>query len=249
MVLRTFGLIGYPLSHSFSKKYFSEKFVEQGIAGCEYDLFPLEAITQLPVLLQEHPQLQGLNVTIPYKVAVLPYINELDEAAAYIGAVNCISIGQRNGERYLTGSNTDAYGFEESLKPLLTAGHQKALILGNGGAAKAVKYVLQKLGISFLSVVRTAAADAILYEEVNEALLKEYTVLVNTSPLGMSPNVDTFPAIPYEYLSEQHLCYDLVYNPAETKFLQLAKAKGAVIKNGLEMLVLQAERSWQIWNP
>lgn len=147
MVSRTFGLIGYPLSHSFSKKYFTEKFVQEGISGCQYELFPIESVDLITDLLQENAQLEGLNVTIPYKVAVIPYLNELEEAAAFIGAVNCISIQFRDGAPFLKGHNTDAYGFEESLKPLLAPHHQKALIFGNGGAAKAVKYVLQKLGI------------------------------------------------------------------------------------------------------
>jgi len=249
MVSRTFGLIGYPLSHSFSKKYFREKFVQEGISGCQYELFPIASIELIMDLLQENRQLEGLNVTIPYKVSVIPYLNELEEAAAFIGAVNCISIQFRDGSPFLKGHNTDAYGFEESLKPLLAPHHQKALIFGNGGAAKAVKYVLQKLGIPYLSVTRTSIPEAITYDQVTEAILQEHTLLINTTPLGMSPNLDTYPPIPYQFLSEQHLSYDLVYNPEESRFLELSKAEGAVIKNGMEMLELQAERSWFIWNP
>lgn len=248
MVSRNFGLIGYPLSHSFSKAYFTEKFVREGISGCQYDLYPIAHIDLLTHLVGENKQLEGLNVTIPYKVAVLPFLNELDAAAAFIGAVNCISIRYTDGKPFLKGYNTDAHGFEESLKPFLKAHHQKALIFGDGGAAKAVKYVLQKLGIAYLSVTRAATSGAIRYEEVTEEVLKEYTVLINTTPLGMSPNVDSCPPIPYQNLSTQHLAYDLVYNPEESKFLKHAKDKGAVIKNGLEMLDLQAARSWVIWN-
>jgi shikimate dehydrogenase len=244
--MRTFGLIGYPLSHSFSKLFFSEKFARESIEGCAYELFPLPEIEQLGELLQNE-QLCGLNVTIPYKVAVLPYVQELDDAAAGIGAVNCLKIEDRDGMRIVKGFNTDAYGFSESLKPLLEVHHKKALVLGDGGAASAVKYVLQHLGIDFLSVVRTPKAGAITYEQVDEPLLQDYTILVNTTPVGTFPNVDASPAIPYEFLTDRHLAYDLVYNPEVTLFLQQAKAQGAKTKNGLEMLQLQAERSWEIW--
>lgn len=248
MVSRTFGLIGYPLSHSFSKKYFTEKFVREGISGCQYELFPIESVDLIVDLQQENSQLEGLNVTIPYKVAVIPFLDELEEAAAFIGAVNCISIQRKEGRPFLKGFNTDAYGFEESLKPLLGSHHQQALIFGNGGAAKAVKYVLQKLNIPFLVVTRTTTVASIGYEDVSEDILQQYTVLINTTPLGMAPNVDSFPAIPYQFLNHRHLCYDLVYNPEETQFLQLSKEGGAITKNGMEMLELQAERSWTIWN-
>ncbi|MBG6236783.1 shikimate dehydrogenase [Pedobacter sp. CAN_A7] len=246
-MVKTFGLIGYPLSHSFSKKFFTEKFEKEGIKDRQYELFPLTEITLLKQLLV-NKELEGLNVTIPYKVAVIPYLNEMDDAARVIGAVNCISISHEQDIPFLKGYNTDAYGFEESLKPLLAPHHQKALIFGDGGAAKAVKYVLRKLGITYLSVVRSAAEGCITYAEVSPALLQEYQVLINTTPLGMSPNLETCPAIPYEALNHKHLAYDLVYNPADTLFLRQAKAQHAVAKNGMEMLVLQAERSWTIWN-
>jgi shikimate dehydrogenase len=246
-MVKTFGLIGYPLSHSFSKKFFTEKFEKEGIKDRQYELFPLTEITLLKQLLT-NKELEGLNVTIPYKVAVIPYLNEMDDAASVIGAVNCISISHEQEIPFLKGYNTDAYGFEESLKPLLAPHHQKALIFGDGGAAKAVKYVLSKLGITYLSVVRSAAEDCITYAEVSPALLQEYQVLINTTPLGMSPNLETCPPIPYEALSHTHLAYDLVYNPADTLFLRQAQAQHAVTKNGMEMLVLQAERSWTIWN-
>lgn len=246
--MRKFGLIGYPLSHSFSKKFFTEKFRDEQIDGCEYELYPIENIDLFSNLLADNVALLGLNVTIPYKVQVLPFLNEIDEAAKEIGAVNCISIQQNGTERLLKGYNTDAYGFEESLKPLLEPHHRKALVFGDGGAAKAVKYVLNKLGISFLVVTRKPTADSILYDAVDETLLQEYTVLINTTPLGMSPHIDTYPDIPYQYLTDKHIAYDLVYNPEETYFLKQVAEKGGKTKNGLDMLHLQAIRSWEIWN-
>ncbi len=246
--MKQFGLIGYPLSHSFSKKFFTDKFRNEQIDGCEYELYPIENIDLFSSLLADHPALSGINVTIPYKVQVLPFLDEMDEAAKEIGAVNCIAIQRNGADCLLKGYNTDAYGFEESLKPLLEAHHRKALVFGDGGAAKAVKYVLKKLGISFLVVTRKPTEDSILYEAVDEALLQEYTVLVNTTPLGMSPDIDTCPDIPYQYLSDKHVGYDLVYNPETTYFLKQIEDKGGRIKNGLEMLHLQAIRSWEIWN-
>lgn len=247
--MRTFGLIGYPLAHSFSKKFFTEKFAEEGIADHQYELFPIENIAAVVSLIAADDSLAGLNVTIPHKVGVMTYLNELDPAAQTIGAVNCISIQHKDGQTWLKGFNTDAYGFQESLKPYLKKHHTHALILGDGGAAKAVKYVLDQLQITYLSVVRTAAPNAILYSDLTEDLLQKHQVIINTTPLGTFPNVEAAPAIPYQWLTDQHLAYDLVYNPEETEFLKRAKAKGAAIKNGFEMLQLQAERSWFIWNP
>jgi shikimate dehydrogenase len=247
--MRKFGLIGYPLSHSFSKKFFTEKFKDEQITGCTYELYPIENIGLFAKLTLEEAGLYGLNVTIPYKVQVLPFLDEMDEAATHIGAVNCISIGEQLGKQWLKGYNTDAYGFEESLKPLLEPQHRKALVFGDGGAAKAVKYVLNKLNIPFLVVTRKPASDSILYNTVDEAMLGEYTILINTTPLGMSPNVDTCPDIPYHFLTAKHFAYDLVYNPEETSFLKHVKNLGGKTKNGLEMLHLQALRSWEIWNP
>ncbi len=246
--MRKFGLIGFPLSHSFSKKFFSEKFDREHIIDCEYELFPIESAQSLPALLAGDKSLRGLNVTIPHKLGVLPFLNEIDEAAYQIGAVNCISIQQKDGEQVLKGYNTDAYGFEESLKPLLGPEQSKALVFGDGGAAKAVKYVLNKLDISFLVVSRKQSHQTISYAAVTPQLLQEYTVLINTTPLGMSPNTESYPEIPYSALSGKHLAYDLVYNPEETLFLKKAQSYGAKVKNGLEMLHLQAERSWHIWN-
>lgn len=246
--MKTYGLIGYPLSHSFSKKYFTEKFLNEGIIGHKYELFSIADIKSLPDLLTENPSLCGLNVTIPHKVNVLCYLNEIDEAAEKIGAVNCISIKNHDGENYLKGYNTDAYGFEESLKPLLRPQHTKALIFGDGGAAKAVKYTLNKLGIEFLIVVRKKTDSTILYSEITSEILSSHKLLINTTPLGMVPNIETFPDINYNLISAEHLAYDLVYNPLETSFLAKAAAQGATIKNGLEMLYKQAEKAWAIWN-
>lgn len=246
--MRTFGLIGYPLSHSFSKRFFSEKFEREQIEECKYELFPIEKAESILELVSQNPLLCGLNVTIPHKLTVIPFINELDDAAAKIGAVNCIAIQQDNHQAYLKGYNTDAFGFAESLKSLLKNHHQKALIFGDGGAAKAVKYVLNQLDIPYQVIVRTASPMAMLYEEITPEILEEHKLLINTTPLGMSPNFETSPPIPYQYLTPQHLAYDLVYNPEETTFLAKAKEQGAKIKNGLEMLYLQAERSWSIWN-
>ena len=242
--MRLFGLIGHPLSHSFSKKYFTEKFVKLGLADCRYELFPLSAIDELPALLASNSELEGINVTIPYKKEVLKF---LDDSAVPAGlqACNCIRI--EKGQ--LTGYNTDAIGFEKSIRPLLKPWHTHALVLGNGGAAEAVMYVLKKLGISFEVVSRSLHKGSTLtYDKLNKAIIEKNTVIVNTTPLGMYPKVEACPEIPYEFLSGQHLLYDLVYNPAETLFLQKGKHRGATIKNGEEMLILQAEESWTIWN-
>jgi len=246
--MRIFGLIGFPLTHSFSKRYFTEQFEREGTADAKYELFSLENITGLVPLLAREPGLTGLNVTIPHKVNVLPYLDELDAAAAEIGAVNCISIKFVDQKPYLKGYNTDAYGFAESLKPLLKAHHTKALILGNGGAAKAVKYMLGQLGITYQLVVRTPVPGAITYDEVTPELMSTHQVLINTTPLGMYPDITVAPSLPYHLITHDHVAYDLIYNPEETAFLQKAKAQGATIKNGMEMLHLQADRSWEIWN-
>jgi shikimate dehydrogenase len=246
--MKLFGLIGYPLSHSFSKKYFTEKFDKEGIADHQYELFPIEDINSLPELLNQYPNLKGINVTIPHKVDVLKYLNEIDVAAENIAAVNCISIEKINDAFYLKGYNTDAFGFEESLKPLLTAKHKKALVFGDGGAARAVKYVLNKLNIEYKVVVRKPVEGAILYSDIDAEIIKTHLLLINTTPLGMSPNISTCPDIDYNLITEDHIAYDLVYNPLETEFIKKASAKAAVTKNGLEMLHLQAEKAWEIWN-
>ncbi|PZF73101.1 shikimate dehydrogenase family protein [Taibaiella soli] len=237
-----YGLIGYPLTHSFSAGYFSEKF-SAGSINAVYQNFPLEDITQFPGLLQRQPYLKGLNVTIPHKQAIIPYLDALSKEAAQIGAVNCISFS----EGKLTGHNTDIIGFRESLRPLLQPQHQKALILGTGGASLAVAYALDQLNIPYLKVSRQVSSSAISYGNISPQIVAEHMIIINTTPLGTYPSVHSFPDFPYKLLSQQHLLYDLVYNPAETAFLTLGKQQGAIIKNGLEMLHLQAEAAWQIW--
>ncbi|WP_298741967.1 shikimate dehydrogenase [uncultured Chitinophaga sp.] len=243
-MMKIFGLIGHPLSHSFSKGFFAEKFRKEGINDCIYENFPLENISQFPALLEQHPGLRGLNVTIPYKEAVLPWLDELSPAAEQIKAVNCIQFH----EGIRIGFNTDVMGFKRSLQPLLKPHHTNALVLGTGGAAKAVMFVLQELNIPFTVVSRNAQQGVITYDTLDKDIMTAHTIIINTSPLGMYPEVDAAPPIPYDLITKRHLLYDLIYNPAETLFLQQGAAKGAAVKNGYEMLVLQAEASWDIWN-
>lgn len=242
--MKVYGLIGYPLSHSFSKGFFAEKFAREGIRECIYESFPIPSINELPALLAQYPDLQGLNVTIPYKEAVMSYLDELSPAAAQIRAVNCIRF--KDGRKI--GYNTDAIGFRRSLEPLLQSHHNRALILGTGGAAKAVQYVLESLSIPYKLVSRQVSADTIAYEQLDASIMASHTLIVNTTPLGMYPNVSAAPVLPYEHLTDRHLLYDLIYNPAVTAFLQQGADRGATIKNGHEMLILQAEASWEIWN-
>ena len=242
--MKQFGLIGFPLTHSFSKGYFTEKFSNENLADCRYDTFPLEKIKDFNELCKQHKNLIGLNVTIPYKQQIIPYLDELDETAANIGAVNTIKFIKDKKIGY----NTDAYGFEMSLNPLLKSHHTHALILGTGGASKAVEYVLSKKGISYQNVSRVRTGKAIHYEDLNEMIIHKSTLIINCTPVGMHPDIEEAPEIPYQYLTSKHLLYDLIYNPSETQFLMLGKEQGAQTKNGLEMLYLQAERSWQIWN-
>lgn len=242
--MRRFGLLGYPLSHSFSQKYFTEKFSQLGITDASYENFSLPTIDALSDILKEKNDLCGFNITIPYKKQVLHFLDAQSDVVSSIGACNCVHI--KDGK--LTGHNTDVVGFEQSLKPFLKPNHTKALVLGTGGASAAVVYVLQQLGIDVQYVSRTATTASISYEQVNEACMASHHLLINTTPLGMYPNVDDCPALPYQFLTPQHHLYDLIYNPAETKFLSHGKGKGATIQNGQEMLVLQAEESWRIWN-
>jgi shikimate dehydrogenase len=242
--MKQFGLIGYPLSHSFSKGYFAEKFKKENITDARYDVFPIENMADFEQLCRDTPNLAGLNVTIPHKQSVIPFLDVLDEAAAQVGAVNTIKFAA--GKKI--GYNSDIYGFEMSLKPLLDSRHRFALILGTGGASKAVEYVLKKLAVDFQYVSRTKTETNISYADIDEALMAKAKIIINTSPLGMYPNIDAAPDIPYQHVTNEHLLYDLVYNPEETLFLKNGKAQGATTKNGLEMLHLQAERSWEIWN-
>jgi len=224
--MRQFGLIGYPLSHSFSKKYFTEKFAAENISGCNYELYPIESIELFPSLLQDIAGLEGVNVTIPYKESVLPFLHEQSAAVQEIGACNCIRI--RNGK--LTGFNTDVVGFRQSIEPLLQSHHQNALVLGTGGAAKAVVWVLKQLGISYSYVSRTKSEGVLSYDDLTAERLTHYPLVINTTPLGMQPNVDAKPSLPYEAVTAGFLFYDLVYNPAKTAFLAAAEQQGAVIK-------------------
>ena len=241
--MKQLGLIGYPLSHSFSKKYFSEKFDTEQIEGFDYELFPIETIEKLTQLKADQNNLLGLNVTIPYKEQVIPFLDKLSDAAEKIGAVNTIKF--QNGK--LFGYNTDVIGFKNSLLPLLKTSHKKALILGTGGAAKAVAYVMEELKIDFKYVSRRPKTGQLTYEDLTQSVIEEYTLIINSTPLGTSPNVTQCPSIPYEFITEGHLLYDLVYNPSITAFMQKGLDKGAVAKNGLDMLIGQAEAAWSIW--
>ncbi|GAC1537683.1 MAG: shikimate dehydrogenase [Sediminibacterium sp.] len=242
--MRRYGLIGYPLSHSFSRQYFTGKFEREKIADAVYENFSLKGIGELPDVLEKHPDLCGLNVTIPYKKEVLSFLTGASDAVQQMGACNCIKISK--GTRY--GYNTDTVGFEKSLLPFLKPYHQQALILGTGGASAAVEFVLRKLRIPHLFVSRTANAAAMGYDALDEAILSSHQLIINTTPLGMYPHVAESPDIPYQHLTSQHHLYDLIYNPAETKFLEKGRLQGASVQNGEEMLVLQAEESWRIWN-
>jgi shikimate dehydrogenase len=243
---RLFGLIGFPLGHSFSKKYFTDKFAKENIKECLYEKFEIESITQLPTLIKNNPGLEGLNVTIPHKQNVIPFLNKKDKSAEKVGAVNVLKIS-KEGE--ITGYNSDYYGFKTSLEKWLPKYSQfRALVLGSGGASKAVIATLDDMKIPFLLVSRQEKDKAITYEEITEEILQSHHLLINTTPLGMSPETETFPPISYNLLTEKHYLYDLVYNPEETAFMLKGKAAGAKVKNGLEMLILQAEKSWEIWN-
>jgi shikimate dehydrogenase len=244
---KLFGLLGKDISYSFSKGYFTEKFRNENLDNHNYINLDLPAIEDFPLILEQYKSdLSGINVTIPYKEVVISFLDEIDEDARRIGAVNTITISPKGR---LKGFNTDVYGFEHSLKPLLEDHHKKALILGTGGASKAVAFALHKLNIEFFFVSRNPQKkNEISYNQLTEELFSEYSILINCSPVGTFPNVEKSPKIPYEFLSKKHLLFDLIYNPAVTTFLSNGKKQGAVIKNGLQMLELQAEKSWAIWN-
>lgn len=243
-----YGLIGYPLGHSFSKDFFNNKFLSEGI-DAKYVNFEIQDVRDLKVVLQMHPDLCGLNVTLPHKVDVIPLLDSITDNARNIGAVNVIKFKQgRFGRLHLEGHNSDITGFKESIAPILDVSHRKALILGTGGASKAIYHGLIQLGVEPLYVSRTPKKEAITYADITEETMKEYTVIVNTTPLGMYPDTESCPDIPYERITPQHILYDLLYNPDETLFLKKGKEHGAIVKNGLEMLLLQAFASWEIWN-
>ena len=246
--MKKFGLIGYPLGHSFSKNFFNEKFHSENI-DAEYVNFEIPSIDEFPKIIAANPTLAGLNVTIPYKEKIISYLDEVDKDAAAIGAVNVIKFESNKGKQKLVGYNSDVMGFSRSIEPLLESYHTKALILGTGGASKAVDYGLRKLGLSTLFVSRSKHNDqTITYDELTPALMDEYKVIVNCTPVGMYPQADKCPSIPYECLTPKHLLYDLLYNPDTTLFMKKGSEQGAVVKNGLEMLLLQAFGAWDIWN-
>ncbi|WP_299521765.1 shikimate dehydrogenase [uncultured Lutibacter sp.] len=241
-----FGLIGKNISYSFSKKYFTDKFQKLGLNTYKYNNYDIPEIEEFPfIIYQQEEKFQGFSVTIPYKQSIIKYLDEVEEDAQKIGAVNTIKITDDNR---LIGYNTDVYGFEKSIEPLLQKHHNKALILGTGGVSKAIAYVLEKLKINFKFVSRNISENSLGYPILDQNILNEYTVIINCTPVGTYPDIDNSPNIPYEFITDKHLLFDLIYNPSETKFLQEGRKRGAIIKNGHEMLELQAEKSWEIWN-
>ncbi len=247
--MNLYGLIGNPLSHSFSKEYFDNKFEKENIHECEYKLFQIENLNELQTLISNHPHLKGLNVTIPFKQQIINKLDYVDETARKIGAVNCIKIVEENKYPVLKGFNTDAFGFEASITPFLKSYHKNAIILGTGGSAKALAYVLDKLSIEYVFVSRNPYdCKHIRYKILHEKMMEEHPLIINATPVGMYPDVGFFPEIPYKYITEKHLLFDLIYNPAKTLFLKKGEEQGATIINGLKMLHLQADRAWEIWN-
>ncbi|HSN07684.1 MAG TPA: shikimate dehydrogenase [Hanamia sp.] len=244
--MKIYGLIGRSLGHSFSEKYFAEKFKKENIRDCQYFNFELKDLGNEIPELKKKPDLAGLNVTIPYKTEILPFLDEISTEVSEINACNCIKIKDGKWKGY----NTDIIGFEKSFVPHLKPFHKKALVLGTGGASKAVVFVLKKLGIDFLKVSRnkSEAKGIISYEDLSEEMMKEFQIMINTTPLGTFPNINESPELPYGEITNQHYFFDLIYNPSKTQFLSLAEKKGAVIENGSQMLMLQAEESWKIWN-
>lgn len=248
--MKTYGLIGYRLGYSFSKGFFTEKFDQENLAEHEYVNFELDSIEEFPEIFKKNDHIAGLNCTIPYKQQIMPYLDEIDEEAAKVGAINTVKIIRSEDGIKLKGFNTDIYGFENALKPMLNEKHKKALILGTGGASKAIKYILDKLGLTYVSasIEEQLLEGEIRYEQIDEAMLKDYLVVINATPLGTFPKVDTCANIPYEFLTSDHVLFDLVYNPEETLFMKKGKEQGAAVKNGLEMLHGQAIKAWEIWN-
>ncbi|WP_339839979.1 shikimate dehydrogenase [uncultured Maribacter sp.] len=239
-----FGLVGKDISYSFSRGYFKKKFDALGLSNYSYNNFDLQSITEFPTIFKKTENIQGLNVTIPYKEEVIQFLDDIDVAAKKIGAVNTIKFTEKG----MTGYNTDAYGFQKSLEPHLKNHHKKALILGTGGASKAVAFVLEDLGITFSFVSRSGKNNGFKYEEITDDIISEHTLIINCSPVGTFPNIEEKPGIPYQRISKEHLLFDLIYNPEETAFLSMGKANGATICNGHRMLEFQAEKSWSIWN-
>ncbi|MEN9522353.1 MAG: Shikimate dehydrogenase [Bacteroidota bacterium] len=242
--MKQYGLIGFPLEHSFSKKYFTEKFIAENIADCSYENFELKKIEDFISLKNSNPNLSGLNVTIPYKQSIMQYLDEIDETALQVGAVNTIKFSDGK----CIGYNTDVIGFEKTFAPLVKPHHSFALIFGNGGATKSVEYVLRKLGIQYQIVSRNPSVNQLSYEDLNLFTMRQFHVLINCTPVGMFPKVNEVLNIPYDYINSKFLCYDLIYNPKETEFLKRSKSKMAVTRNGHQMLIEQAEVAWEIWN-
>lgn len=246
---RLFGLVGFPLGHSWSKRFFDRKFETLGINNVAYELFPIEHADQIKQIISDNADLEGFNVTIPHKTQIIPFLDSVDPTAAEINAVNVVRIVRKANQVMLHGYNTDAFGFEHSIKPLLKSGNNAAIILGTGGAAKAAAWVFRKLKMDYFFVSRHSSASGhVGYSNLSRELMKQNTVIVNATPLGMEPDVQSHPPIPYEFLDSRHLLFDMIYNPEQTTFLQKGSQKGARIKNGLEMLHLQAEKAWEIWN-
>lgn len=246
--MKKYGLIGYPLTHSFSKRFFTEKFANEKI-NSTYENFEIDSIHKFPDIVKNNIEVIGLNVTIPYKEQVIPFLDELNDSAREIGAVNTIKITRSSSRVHLKGFNTDTFGFESSLKPLLKEYHKKALILGTGGASKALKYVLAKLGIEYISAsIEELKENEIRYEDIDKKMMQERLVIINATPLGTFPKTDASPNIPYDFVGKKHLLFDLVYNPEVTQFMAKGKAMGATVKNGYEMLLGQALKSYEIWN-
>jgi shikimate dehydrogenase len=243
--IKKYGLIGKKISYSFSKKYFTKKFSGDLFTDCVYENFDIDSIEEFPTILKKNHDLKGLNITIPFKEAIIPYLNSLSTKANQIGAVNVIRF-KKDGT--LKGYNSDWYGFKKSLQPLLQEHHKKALILGTGGAAKAVAFALDDLDIYYAFVSREVSEKTIDYSLVNATTFENFQIIINCTPLGTSPNIKDCPPIPYEFFTKNHIAFDLIYNPETTEFLKRAKKKGATIKNGYEMLVFQAEKAWKIWN-
>ncbi|MBC7904191.1 MAG: shikimate dehydrogenase [Gemmatimonadaceae bacterium] len=242
--MRNFGLIGYPLSHSFSKKYFTDKFEKEGYRECTYENFQVPDEEALSGFFSNLPALSGFNITIPWKEKMLPFLHWQSPAVKSIGACNCVRI--ENGKTH--GFNTDVKGFTDSLLPLLKPAHNKALILGTGGASKAVAHALRELGIAFLFVSRNPVKGSVTYAALDEKIISSHPLIINTTPLGMHPDIEAAPDLPYQYIGPGHYLFDLTYNPAFTSFLRKGAERGASILNGKEMLIIQAEESWRIWN-
>lgn len=243
---KRFGLLGKNISYSFSKGYFTEKFEAAALSNCTYENFDLQTISEFETLIKDnHEELAGINVTIPYKEAVIPFLDKLSKKAKLIGAVNTIKF-TRSGK--LKGYNTDYYGFKKAIKPLLADHHKKALILGTGGASKGVCFALDELGITYTFVSRIKNENTISYEDLDQEVFTTHTIVINATPVGTSPDILAYPAIPFEFFTTQHIAFDLIYNPAITQFLSKASAKGAQTKNGYDMLVYQAEKAWKIWS-